>query len=296
MGIDRRDGGGQGLRRAGRVLSAARPLRQCRQRLRVDSAGQRRGATGQAGADGLSRGSDAARRYSGNGSARHEGSAAQTRAGGEGTEGRRRRACARGRRYGALRRDSQRREAGLACVGRGLTVRPRGPARAIPRSRTPCADDRGGCAGSPRASPQRRHWRLPPRAAPGARGRGRLAWLGGRSWGRPRSDALPVYPTNFVLQMFLSPSTTSATTLGSKRGRRMVQRVTTVAFEGIEARAVDVQVQVAPGQPAFNMLSSINFTARLFLFDNKFNGISNALRKWPPPSILVRPHVDAGAT
>ena len=27
----------------------------------------------------------------------------------------------------------------------------------------------------------------------------------------------------------------------------MVQRVTTVAFEGIEARAVDVQVQVAPG-------------------------------------------------
>jgi len=31
----------------------------------------------------------------------------------------------------------------------------------------------------------------------------------------------------------------------------MVQRVTTVAFEGIEARAVDVQVQVAPGLPAF---------------------------------------------
>jgi len=31
----------------------------------------------------------------------------------------------------------------------------------------------------------------------------------------------------------------------------MVQRVATVAFEGIEARAVDVQVQVAPGMPAF---------------------------------------------
>jgi magnesium chelatase family protein len=29
----------------------------------------------------------------------------------------------------------------------------------------------------------------------------------------------------------------------------MVQRVATVAFEGIEARAVDVQVQVAPGPP-----------------------------------------------
>src|SRR5215469_13685871 len=31
----------------------------------------------------------------------------------------------------------------------------------------------------------------------------------------------------------------------------MVQRVSTVAFEGIEARAVDVQVGVAPGLPAF---------------------------------------------
>jgi magnesium chelatase family protein len=31
----------------------------------------------------------------------------------------------------------------------------------------------------------------------------------------------------------------------------MVQRVSTVAFEGIDARAVDVQVQVAPGLPAF---------------------------------------------
>ena len=34
----------------------------------------------------------------------------------------------------------------------------------------------------------------------------------------------------------------------------MVERVTTVAFEGIEARAVDVQVQVAPGLPAFNIV------------------------------------------
>jgi hypothetical protein len=32
----------------------------------------------------------------------------------------------------------------------------------------------------------------------------------------------------------------------------MVQRVSTVAFEGIDARAVDMQVQVAPGLPAFN--------------------------------------------
>jgi magnesium chelatase family protein len=34
----------------------------------------------------------------------------------------------------------------------------------------------------------------------------------------------------------------------------MVQRVATVAFEGIEARAVDVQVQVAPGLPRFNIV------------------------------------------
>src|SRR5262245_6939707 len=34
----------------------------------------------------------------------------------------------------------------------------------------------------------------------------------------------------------------------------MVARVSTVAFEGIEARAVDVQVQVAPGLPAFSIV------------------------------------------
>jgi magnesium chelatase family protein len=38
----------------------------------------------------------------------------------------------------------------------------------------------------------------------------------------------------------------------------MVQRVSTVAFEGIEARAVDVQVQVAPGLPAFAIAFTIN--------------------------------------
>jgi magnesium chelatase family protein len=38
----------------------------------------------------------------------------------------------------------------------------------------------------------------------------------------------------------------------------MVQRVSTVAFEGIEARAVDVQVQVVPGLPNFLMVGTIN--------------------------------------
>jgi magnesium chelatase family protein len=34
----------------------------------------------------------------------------------------------------------------------------------------------------------------------------------------------------------------------------MVQRVSTVAFEGVETRAVDVQVQVAPGLPKFHLV------------------------------------------
>src|SRR3974390_2103086 len=34
----------------------------------------------------------------------------------------------------------------------------------------------------------------------------------------------------------------------------MVQRVATVAFEGIEVRPVDVQVQVAPAMPAFSIV------------------------------------------
>lgn len=34
----------------------------------------------------------------------------------------------------------------------------------------------------------------------------------------------------------------------------MFARVTTVAFEGIEARAVDVQVQIGSGLPAFTIV------------------------------------------
>src|SRR5690606_8346678 len=61
--------------------------------------------------------------------------------------------------------------------------------------------------------------------------------------------------SRFVLQMFLrlrpgSASFCTATT----GGQAMVERVTTVAFQGIEARAVDVQVQVAPGLPAFSVV------------------------------------------
>ena len=34
----------------------------------------------------------------------------------------------------------------------------------------------------------------------------------------------------------------------------MFARVTTVAFEGIGARAVDVRVQISPGMPAFTIV------------------------------------------
>ena len=44
----------------------------------------------------------------------------------------------------------------------------------------------------------------------------------------------------------------------------MVQRVSTVAFEGIEARAVDVQVQVAPGLPAFAIVGLAREAAAIF--------------------------------
>src|SRR5579864_4696334 len=40
----------------------------------------------------------------------------------------------------------------------------------------------------------------------------------------------------------------------AKLGAAMVQRVSTVAFEGIEVRPVDVQVQVAAGMPAFTIV------------------------------------------
>src|SRR5258707_1472219 len=53
--------------------------------------------------------------------------------------------------------------------------------------------------------------------------------------------------------MFLRAASASDT-LPALVGGDMVQHVTTVAFEGVEARAVDVQVQVAPGLPAFNIV------------------------------------------
>src|ERR1700693_1961647 len=46
----------------------------------------------------------------------------------------------------------------------------------------------------------------------------------------------------------------SLATSMQRDGAKMVRRVATVAFEGVEARNVTVQVQVAPGLPAFNVV------------------------------------------
>jgi hypothetical protein len=53
----------------------------------------------------------------------------------------------------------------------------------------------------------------------------------------------------------------------------MVQRSSTVAFEGIEARAVDVQVQVAAGLPKFHVVG----------LPDKAERASGCARPWSPP-------------
>lgn len=47
---------------------------------------------------------------------------------------------------------------------------------------------------------------------------------------------------------------------GSEWERAVIQRVATVAFEGVEARPVDVQVHVAAGLPAFTIVGTIKFS------------------------------------
>src|SRR5947207_1024162 len=53
--------------------------------------------------------------------------------------------------------------------------------------------------------------------------------------------------------MFLRSPLASAP-VQPRAGPDMVQRVSTVSFEGVEVRPVDVQVQVAPGMPAFTVV------------------------------------------
>ncbi len=62
----------------------------------------------------------------------------------------------------------------------------------------------------------------------------------------------------------------------------MVQRVSTVAFEGIEARAVDVQVQVATGRPPSTYCRQLNLVLRS----------TNARSHAPVPSLFLHSNVD----
>jgi magnesium chelatase family protein len=67
----------------------------------------------------------------------------------------------------------------------------------------------------------------------------------------PATTGAPSDSRSTVPLMFLSRAALYAITFRKAAEGGMVQRVSTVAFEGIDARAVDVQVQVAPGLPAF---------------------------------------------
>src|SRR5262249_46971582 len=76
-------------------------------------------------------------------------------------------------------------------------------------------------------------------------------------------------------------------------GMGMVQRVATVAFEGIEARSVTVQVQVAPGLPAFKILSSINFYAIMQLISRLISASYEHITRHRSPSrLFLRENVD----
>ena len=40
----------------------------------------------------------------------------------------------------------------------------------------------------------------------------------------------------------------------------MVQRVNTVTFQGVDVKDIDVQVQISPGLPQFNIVYTIDYT------------------------------------
>jgi hypothetical protein len=74
-------------------------------------------------------------------------------------------------------------------------------------------------------------------------------------------------------------------------GSSDVRGVTTVAFEGIEARAVDVQVQIGPGLPAFTIvgLADKAVAESRERVRGALNAIGLALRPSASPSILPPP-------
>ncbi|MEZ5875512.1 MAG: hypothetical protein R3D30_12030 [Hyphomicrobiales bacterium] len=70
----------------------------------------------------------------------------------------------------------------------------------------------------------------------------------------------------------------------------MFARVTTVAFEGIEARGVDVQVQIGPGMPAFTIVGLLTRQAESReRVRGALNVIGSRCRQNASPSISRRP-------
>src|SRR5262249_25793836 len=122
------------------------------------------------------------------------------------------------------------------------------------RLMTPWRQTAGACAGAAVGRPSAAAMRIKRaklRCMAARRRRGRLQIKAVAGQGKPATRPHGTSPD--VPEMFLLALVASAT-VAARRGAAMVQRVTTVAFEGIEARAVDVQVQVAPGLPAFNIV------------------------------------------
>ena len=77
--------------------------------------------------------------------------------------------------------------------------------------------------------------------------------LAAQSRGRPPSTRAPMGPPIYPLR--LGRCSANVLTIGEPgRGADMVARVSTVAFEGVEARPVDVQVQIASGTVAFTIV------------------------------------------
>ena len=61
----------------------------------------------------------------------------------------------------------------------------------------------------------------------------------------------------------------------------MFARVTKVAFEGIEARGIDVQVQIGPGMPAFTIVGLPD--KAVGECRERVRGALNAIGLAPPP-------------
>src|SRR5690606_36895554 len=107
--------------------------------------------------------------------------------------------------------------------------------------------------GSPFRNPVASHTRKPCRPSAAPAPPAGLAWSGTcvpplqpAATGAP---PLRVFvPVMFLSAVLLCASLATSRAISGRAGGRMLARVTTIAFEGVEAIAVDVQVMVAPGK------------------------------------------------